>query len=211
MMSAIRIAPVRRQPTPRATPQKSAADDFTTAHAMSTLPAPDLARSETVADYELAQLNIAVMKEPLDSPVMADFVANLDRINAIAESSPGFVWRLKTDDGNATALRPLGEQTLVNMSVWRDVASLNDYVYKSAHTQIMRRRKEWFGRMAEASLVMWWVPAGHRPTIAEAIARLEALRKNGPTPEAFHFGAAFPPPDAQSSPEPFALGDHCPA
>jgi hypothetical protein len=78
--------------------------------------------------YELAQLNIALMKEPLESPRMADFVANLDRINALAESSPGFVWRLQTEEGDATALRPLGEDTLVNVSVWRDVQSLNEYV-----------------------------------------------------------------------------------
>ena len=94
--------------------------------------------------YELAQLNIALMKEPLESPRMADFVANLERINALAESSPGFVWRLQTDEGDATALRPLGEDTLVNLSVWKDVASLNKYVYQSAHVEIMRRRKEWF-------------------------------------------------------------------
>src|SRR5689334_22717540 len=104
--------------------------------------------------YELAQLNVAVMKAPLESPPMADFVANLDRINALAESSPGFVWRLKTDDGNATALRPLGEQTLVNVSVWRDVEALNRYVYQSAHVEIMKRRKEWFERMKEAYVVL---------------------------------------------------------
>src|SRR5262245_9958556 len=86
--------------------------------------------------YELAQLNIALMKEPLESPTMADFVANLDRINALAESSPGFVWRLKTDDGNATALRPLGEDSLVNVSVWKDVDSLNTYGYQSAHVVV---------------------------------------------------------------------------
>lgn len=85
--------------------------------------------------YELAQLNIARMKEPLESPGMVDFVANLDRINALAESSPGFVWRLQTEEGDATALRPLGEDTLVNVSVWRDVASLNKYIYESAHTR----------------------------------------------------------------------------
>src|SRR6185295_6684425 len=95
---------------------------------------------DPMSQYELAQLNIAVMKEPLESPRMADFVANLDRINALAESSPGFVWRFKTDEGNATALRPLGEDVLVNFSVWRDVESLNKYVYKSAHAEIMRRR-----------------------------------------------------------------------
>ncbi len=131
--------------------------------------------------YELAQLNIALMKEPLESPRMADFVANLDRINALAESSPGFVWRLQTEEGDATALRPLGEDTLVNVSVWRDVESLNKYVYGSAHVEIMRRRKEWFERMREAWVVLWWVPRGHRPKVSEAIAKLELLRAKGPT------------------------------
>src|SRR5258706_2235998 len=110
--------------------------------------------------YELAQLNIALMKEPLDSPGMADFVANLDGINALAESSPGFVWRLQTEEGDATALRPLGEDTLVNVSVWRDVEFLNKYVYGSAHVEIMRRRKEWFERMREAWVVLWWSQEG---------------------------------------------------
>src|SRR5262245_38170371 len=101
--------------------------------------------------YELAQLNIAVMREPLESPSMADFVANLDRINALAESSPGFLWRLKDEAGDATGLRPLGAETLVNMSVWRDVESLNAYVYRSAHVEVMRRRREWFERMQESA------------------------------------------------------------
>ncbi len=161
--------------------------------------------------YELAQLNIAVMKEPLDSPGMADFVANLDRINALAEASPGFVWRLQSDAGNATDFRPLGDTTLVNMSVWKDVESLNQYVYKSAHSEIMRRRNEWFERMKEVFLVLWWVPAGHRPGIEEAIAKLELLRANGPTENAFTFRKAFPPPGAATGRAPFALGDECPA
>ena len=161
--------------------------------------------------YELAQLNIAHMKEPLESPSMVDFVANLDRINALAESSPGFVWRLKTDDGNATALRPLGDETLVNVSVWKDVEALNAYVYKSAHVEIMRRRKEWFERMREAYVVLWWVPRGHRPSITEAIAKLDLLRGKGPTQEAFTFRSAFPPPDAAAQSKPFGFGDECPA
>jgi len=140
--------------------------------------------------YSLAQLNVALMKEPLESPRMADFVANLDRINALAESSPGFVWRMQTEEGNATGLRPLGDHILVNISVWRDVQSLNKYVYKSAHVEIMRRRKEWFERMREAWFVLWWIPRGHRPTIAEALARLELLRAKGPTQDAFNFRRA---------------------
>ena len=149
-----------------------------------------------MSNFELAQLNIAVMKAPLDSPSMGDFVANLDRINALAEQSPGFVWRLKTDDGDATALRPLGEDTLVNMSVWRDVSALSVFVYKSAHVEIMRRRREWFERMAEAHVVLWWLPRGHRPSIAEAIEKLELLRRSGPAEDAFTFHKAYPPPDA---------------
>ncbi len=161
--------------------------------------------------YELAQLNIAIMKEPLDSPGMADFVANLDRINALAEESPGFVWRLQTEEGDATTLRPLGEDTLVNMSVWRDVESLNTYVYQSGHAEIMRRRKEWFDKMREAFVVLWWVPKGHRPTIQEAIEKLETLRAKGPTEEAFTFRQAFPPPDTATPRTVFGFSDQCPA
>jgi hypothetical protein len=147
-----------------------------------------------MSTYHLAQLNIAILKEPLDSPALADFVANLDRINALAETSDGYIWRLKTDDNNATSLRPLGESTIVNMSVWRDIESLNGYVYKSAHTEIMRRRKEWFERMGEAFMVLWWVPKGHIPTMDEALEKLERLRQHGPSPEAFTFRNPFPHP-----------------
>lgn len=145
--------------------------------------------------HELAQLNIGVIRAPMDSPVMAEFANNLDRINALAEASPGFVWRLQTDEGNATAIRPFeDENLLVNMSVWRDVESLKAYVYGSAHVDFMRRRREWFELMKEAYLVLWWVPKGHRPEIAEAIAKLELLKAQGPGPEAFTFAQPFPPP-----------------
>lgn len=145
--------------------------------------------------HELAQLNIGVIRAPMDSPVMAEFANNLDRINALAEASPGFIWRLQTEDGNATAIRPFeDENLLVNMSVWRDVASLKAYVYESAHVGFMRRRREWFELMKEAYLVLWWVPKGHRPEIAEAIAKLELLKAKGPGPEAFTFAQPFPPP-----------------
>lgn len=160
-------------------------------------------------DYELAQLNIALMKAPLDSPRLRDFVDNLDRINALAEQSPGFVWRLQDDGGNATAIRPLGEKTLVNLSVWKDVESLHRYVYRSAHKDIMRRRKEWFHRMKEAYTVLWWVPEGHRPTVAEAKARLDGLREEGPGPEAFTFRNPYPKPDSNAFLSPFE--DGCPA
>jgi hypothetical protein len=162
--------------------------------------------------YELAQLNIGIIKGPMDSPVMADFAGNLERINALAERTPGFVWRLQTEEGDATAIRPFeNPNMLVNMSVWRDVESLNKYVYSSAHVEIMRRRREWFERMQEAFLVLWWVPKGHRPSVAEAIAKLEVLRSKGSTAEAFTFRQAFPAPDADQTRPPVTFGDECPA
>ncbi|MWV16186.1 DUF3291 domain-containing protein [Pseudomonas sp. L-22-4S-12] len=144
--------------------------------------------------YHLAQLNIASMKEPLESPGMADFVANLERINALAESSPGFVWRLQDEAGDATAIRPFGEQVLVNLSLWQDVESLSDYAYKSAHSEMLKRRNEWFSRLGEAHMVLWWVPAGHLPDVREAAERLRLLRGSGPTGEAFSFRARFAAP-----------------
>lgn len=147
--------------------------------------------------YQLAQLNVGIIKGPMDSPLMADFAANLARINALAEQSPGFVWRLQTEDGDATAIRPFEDKNLlVNMSVWSDLDSLSRYVYHSAHVQLMRRRREWFERMHQAFLVLWWVPMGHRPSLTEAVEKLEALRAHGPTPAAFTFRDAFAPPHA---------------
>jgi hypothetical protein len=162
--------------------------------------------------YELAQLNIGIIKGAMDSPVMAQFAANLERINALAERSPGFVWRLKTEAGDATAIRPFADANmLVNMSVWQDLESLRQYVYHSAHVAIMRRRREWFERMSEAFLVLWWVPRGHRPDVTEVIARLELLRRDGPQPQAFTFREAFAPADAAAVATPLKFGDECPA
>ena len=145
--------------------------------------------------YHLAQLNIASMKEPLESPGMADFVNNLARINALAEASPGYVWRLQDEAGDATAIRPFGDEVLVNLSLWRDVQSLSDYVYKSAHTEMLKRRREWFAKVEQAHMVLWWVPAGHRPSVEEAAARLAHLREHGATAHAFSFRQAFAAPD----------------
>ena len=164
-----------------------------------------------MAAYELAQLNIGIIRAPMDSPVMAEFAANLARINALADTAPGFVWRLQTDDGDATAIRPFeNESMLLNMSVWRDVESLQQFVYHSAHIEIMRRRREWFERMSEAYMVLWWVPRGHRPGVAEAIARLETLRRQGASAAAFTFRQPFPPPDAPQAAVP-GFSDECPA
>ena len=165
-----------------------------------------------MSNYELAQLNIGIIKGPIDGPVMAEFVANLEPINALAERTPGFVWRLQTEEGNATAIRPYpeNENMAVNMSVWKDVDSLRLFVFHSEHVAIMRRRREWFEKMDEAFLVLWWVPKGHKPTIEEAKARLETLRRKGPSAEAFTFRQAYPPPDAPQA-APAEFGDECPA
>jgi hypothetical protein len=161
--------------------------------------------------YELAQLNIGIIKGPMSSPVMADFAANLKRINVLAEETPGFVWQLQTEEGDATAIRPFeNENMLVNMSVWSDIESLRKFVYRSDHVDIMRRRGEFFENMKQAFLVLWWVPKGHRPSVAEAIAKLEELRRNGPTAEAFAFRQSYPPPDAVQS-KPVDLRNECPA
>jgi hypothetical protein len=162
--------------------------------------------------HELAQLNIGVIKGPMDSPVMAEFAGNLERINAMAENAPGFVWRLQTDDGDATAIRPFDDDNvLINMSVWRDIESLSAYVYKSGHVEIMRRRREWFERMEQAFLVLWWVPKGHRPSVSEAIEKLELLRAKGATAAAFTFRQPFPAPGAAQEDSRPAFPDTCPA
>ena len=147
-----------------------------------------------MAGYELAQLNVAQMRLPMEDPGMADFVDNLDRINALAESSPGFVWRLQDETGNATDFRPFGDDMLVNISVWEDAESLRAFVFDTAHKEIMKRRAEWFDRMEMPYVVLWWVPAGHQPTEQEAGEKLEQLRSQGPGPEAFNFRELFPSP-----------------
>ena len=130
--------------------------------------------------------------------MIKDFADNLDPVNAQAEASPGFVWRLTGDGNNATDLLPFDDALIaINMSVWTDIPSLGAYVYRSGHIQFMRRRREWFEHM-DLYMVLWWVPAGHRPTIDEAKAKLALLEANGPTPEAFSFKVPFPAPDAQS-------------
>lgn len=148
-----------------------------------------------MSKFELAQLNIASLKAPLDSPMLADFVANLDRINLLADAAEGFRWRLQTDVGSATSLRPFGEDVIVNMSVWRDVNALRKFVYNSAHAEILQRRREWFAPAPQAYAVLWWVPAGHRPSLAEAGERLEQLRAHGPSAMAFTFGRVFAAPE----------------
>ncbi|REL36266.1 DUF3291 domain-containing protein [Thalassotalea euphylliae] len=141
----------------------------------------------------LAQLNIATALAPLDSPQLADFVDNLDRINGVAEQSPGFIWRLKDDTGNATDIQAFDNpQTIVNMSVWQDADALKNFMFKTDHLSFMKRKAQWFEKSSQATYVLWWIDAEHRPTITEAIAKLEYLRAHGETQAAFSFKQLFP-------------------
>jgi heme-degrading monooxygenase HmoA len=152
--------------------------------------------------YHVAQINVGLPLEPLDSARLADFVAALDPVNALADAAPGFVWRLQTEDGNATAIRVLDDDRLiVNMSVWESVEALAAFVYRSAHTGVMRRRREWFVPMRESVTALWWVPAGTVPTVAEGETRLRHLHAHGPTPHAFTFRDPFPSPDGVAAAE----------
>jgi hypothetical protein len=144
--------------------------------------------------YELAQVNISRLLAPIDSELLADFVAELAPVNAVADAAPGFVWRLKTEDDNATAVRIFDDSWLiVNMSVWSSVDTLTEFVYNAAHRPVMRRRREWFAKPSEAMTALWWVEAGHRPTVAEAEERLTHLRDHGPTPHSFTLRHSFTP------------------
>nr|BFE62700.1 DUF3291 domain-containing protein [Dactylosporangium thailandense] len=143
----------------------------------------------------LAQLNVGVPVGPRGDPRMAGFYADIDRINAVADEYPGFVWRLVDDGGaDATSLRPFGGDLMVNMSVWASLEDLRQYTFRSGHLDVLRRRREWFVPLGEAHAVLWWVPSGHRPGLTEARERLELLRRSGPTPEAFTFRDIFPAP-----------------
>jgi hypothetical protein len=142
--------------------------------------------------HQLALLNVARLVAPLDSPTLADFVANLDPVNAAADGAPGFVWRHQDDNGNSTSVRMLDDDMLiVNLAVWESIEALEAYAYSGAHFEMLRRRREWFERMAEPYVVLWWVEAGHRPSTAEAEARLVHLRAHGPSEHAFTFRQRF--------------------
>lgn len=152
--------------------------------------------------HHLAQLNIARLLQPLDHPDLQGFVDGLEPINALADAADGFVWRLQTDEGDATSIRAFDDDMLiVNLSVWESLEALRAFVYSGDHMDIMRQRRLWFERMGEAYLVLWWVPAGHRPTVAEATHRLDLLRHLGPTPEAFTWRTTFEPPGGDRMPE----------
>ncbi len=163
-----------------------------------TLTDPLLRAAHDAGGHHLAQVNIALPREPLDSALLADFVAALDPVNAVADASPGFVWRLQTEEGDATAVKAFGDDRLVvNMSVWESVEALRAFTYGDEHVTVLRRRREWFERLGAPETVLWWIPAGHIPTVAEAEERLETLRRDGPAPRAFTLRRAFGPLDGE--------------
>jgi len=148
-----------------------------------------------MTDFHLAQFNTARALAPLDDPLLADFMAQLDEINGLAERSPGFVWRLQDASGNATTIRAYDDpRMLINLSVWESVEALFDFAYKTDHTRVLARRKEWFEYPDGPNLVLWWIPAGTLPSLAEAAARLVHLGAHGPTAHAFTFKQRFPSP-----------------
>ena len=162
--------------------------------------------------HQLAQVNIALPREPLTAPLLADFVAALEPINALAEASLGYVWRLQTEEGDATGIQGFGDDRLIiNLSVWQSVEALSDFVFRSAHTDVMRRRRTWFEVAGEAYTVLWWVPEGHHPTVEEAEERLAHLRTHGPTAWAFSLREPYDRPDAQRTSQPATLSTQPPA
>jgi hypothetical protein len=151
-------------------------------------------------EYHLAQINLARMIAPIGDPLMAEFVAQLAPINALADRSPGFVWRLESPSGNATDLRPLRDpRVLVNMSVWESFESLHAYVYKSAHAGVMRDRKRWFEKYDGPYYALWWIERGHIPTIDEGLERIRLLATRGPSAESFWFGTVHGAPDGSGA------------
>ena len=167
-----------------------------------------------MAGWELAQINIAQLLKPEGDPSVQEFFDNLDRINLLAESSEGFVWRLKEEEGgNATGISASPDPNMIlNMSVWSDADALFQFTYKSAHTPVMAKRRQWFARASGAYQALWWVEAGHRPTIEEGLSKLWLLDRYGPSPQAFTFKARFPAPGLEGppvdhQPDPWCVGN----
>jgi hypothetical protein len=149
----------------------------------------------SLSSWHLAQVNIARTVAPLESPVMAGFVAKIEEFNALADRSPGFVWRFQGESGNATYLRPYADERIIfNLSVWQSPDALKAYVYRTGHADLVRQRQQWFEHSEQAVFALWWIPAGQLPTVDEAKARLEHLRTHGPTAHAFTFRQPFPQP-----------------
>jgi hypothetical protein len=162
--------------------------------------------------WQIAQMNVGTVRYPTGDPRIAEFMQRLDEINTLAETSRGFVWRLQSEQGNATDIiltdNPL---FLVNMSVWESVESLFDFVYRTSHQKVMAKRREWFERPTGPYQVLWWMPTGSIPTPEQGLERLRHLERHGPTPHAFTFRQKFPPSgiaaDAEDmQPQPYCVG-----
>ncbi|MEP6768948.1 MAG: DUF3291 domain-containing protein [Acidobacteriota bacterium] len=165
-----------------------------------------------MSSLHLAQVNIARMRAPLEDVVMSGFVARLDEINALADRSLGFVWRLQTPEGNATYLRPYDDdRILFNLSVWKSVEDLKNYTYRTVHAEMLRDRREWFEKFDSPAVALWWIPGGHVPSVDEAKKRLDHLRENGPAPFAFTFRVLFPPDAEQVASIDFSTFEPCPS
>jgi hypothetical protein len=149
-----------------------------------------------MAEWHLAQINVGRLRAPMDDPMIARFAEALDPVNALADDAPGFVWRFQTEAGNATDFHVVEDDELfiINMSVWESIEALGDFVYRSDHTGFLRKRRDWFERFERAYLALWWVPAGHIPTVEEALARLDVIERDGPTEHAFTFRHPFAAP-----------------
>lgn len=145
-----------------------------------------------MTDYHIAQVNIGRILGPMDGDIMYGFASRLEEINALADGYEGFVWRLQTDEGDATALRPYeDDRMLINMSVWETIDSLWDYTYKSVHVELLKNRRDWFEHMKEVYTCLWWVPVGDIPTPNDAKERLAYLSEHGATPYSFTFKKRF--------------------
>lgn len=165
-----------------------------------------------MGSYHIAQVNIGRVKTPLEDPIMAGFVARLAEINALADRSPGFIWRLQTPEGDATYLRPYDDdRILVNMSVWGSIEALRSYVYQTAHAELLRQRHRWFEQFAGPYLALWWVPAGHIPGMDEARKRLAHLEKYGPSQFAFTFKTILQPDEEYQRGIDWSSFQPCPA
>ena len=162
-------------------------------------------------NYHIAQINIAQMRGLLESPVMEGFVARLDEINALADRSPGFVWRLETEEGDATSIQAFDDPLmLVNMSVWDGIEALHAFIYRSTHLQLLQGKRSWFKKPVKPHLALWWIAAWHEPSVVEAKARLELLQNQGPGPDAFTFSQRYPVPSTGRSRQPLTDLSECP-
>ncbi|GAA3603862.1 DUF3291 domain-containing protein [Flavivirga amylovorans] len=149
-----------------------------------------------MSELHLAQVNIAKRLAPMDDPIMQDFVNNLDRINALADESEGFVWRLKDEDKDLGTQVFQDNELLINISVWENLETLFNYTYKSGHIEVFKRKKEWFSKMKMIHMAFWYIPKGYEPTFQDAKNRLDYLNKHGDTPYAFSFKSKFTPSDS---------------